>query len=133
MSALSGFFVAALAAIATFNKESLDNVMAGIPPTLRHGIYKNEPEKLTRRRFMSLLFGYLAFCAFVYTILLISSPLIGKVLEKFYYFMTDDLGFIYFCWVVIIIPAFIYCFIFFHIFTVTLLGLHYLSERMGRD
>lgn len=133
MSALSGFFVAALAAIATFSKESLDKVMAGTPPTLRHGIYISEPENLTRRRFMSLLFGYLAFCAFIYTILLISAPLFGRILEAAYSSLVKESEFFYICKALMLIPAFIYCFLFFHIFTVTLLGLHYLSERMGRE
>jgi hypothetical protein len=56
---LAGFFIASLAAVATFNRKELDDVMSGDPPQLirRSG---TSFENLTRRRFLCLLFGYLA-------------------------------------------------------------------------
>lgn len=51
---LSGFYIASMAAVATFSKEGMDDVMQGEPPTLKK-------EKLTRRKFLTYLFGYLAF------------------------------------------------------------------------
>ncbi|QLO96966.1 hypothetical protein EKS35_04200 [Enterobacter hormaechei subsp. steigerwaltii] len=51
---LSGFYIASMAAVATFSKEGMDDVMDGDPPTLK-GV------KLTRRKFLTYLFGYLAF------------------------------------------------------------------------
>lgn len=53
---LAGFYIASMAAIATFNKEGMDDVMDGTPPKLK-GI------DLTRRQFLTYLFGYLAFCS----------------------------------------------------------------------
>lgn len=132
LSALSAFYVAALAAIATFNGKNLDEVMAGDPPTLRHGKYKNEPERLTRRRFLSLLFGYLAFASFLYTIFLVLAPVVGQIthgaLEMLsgskYYFVSKALY---------LIITLIYTFCFFQIMSITFIGLHYLSERMSRE
>src|SRR5579859_4846912 len=67
LQTLVGFYIASLAAIATFNKASLDFEMPGDPPKLRvtqHGHSAKEP--LTRRRFLCFMFGYLAFlCIFV--------------------------------------------------------------------
>ena len=51
---LSGFYIASMAAVATFQKKGMDSVMEGVAPMLRG-------EKLTRRRFLTYLFGYLAF------------------------------------------------------------------------
>jgi hypothetical protein len=133
LSALSGFFVAALAAIATFNGKNLDELMLGDPPTLRHGKYKNEPEKLTRRRFLSFLFGYLAFASFVYTILVVLSPVVGQVFFHFRGFLIYH-GFSSLIFKVLsLVVIGMYSFLFFHIFIITLLGLHYLSERISRE
>ncbi|MBF4328530.1 hypothetical protein EAY16_24965, partial [Vibrio anguillarum] len=55
---LIGFFVASLAAVATFQREGLDEVMVGKAPTLRG-------EKITRRQFVCYMFGYLALVSIV--------------------------------------------------------------------
>ena len=54
---LAAFFVAALAAVSTVDRKSLDAPMIGTPPIL-YG------EALSRRRFVCMLFGYLSFVAF---------------------------------------------------------------------
>ncbi|WP_272582796.1 hypothetical protein [Providencia sp. PROV261] len=51
---LSGFYIASMAAVSTFQKDGMDDVMKGDPPTLKG-------DELTRRKFLSYLFGYLAF------------------------------------------------------------------------
>ncbi|MDE1489063.1 hypothetical protein KKI90_22850 [Xenorhabdus bovienii] len=51
---LSGFYIASMAAVSTFQKKGMDDVMRGSAPTLRD-------EELTRRKFLAYLFGYLAF------------------------------------------------------------------------
>jgi hypothetical protein len=57
---LVGFFIAALAAVATFDRPSMDDPMPGISPTMavkEKGVsYK---VSLSRRIFLSQLFGYL--------------------------------------------------------------------------
>lgn len=54
---LIGFFITALAAVATFSNRSVDKTLNG------HGAYIGG-EELTRRQFLCLLFGYLTFLAF---------------------------------------------------------------------
>lgn len=65
---LTGFYIASLAAIATFNKDGMDETMAGDPPTLTVSYRgKIKIDKLTRRRFLCLMFGYLALMSiFIY-------------------------------------------------------------------
>lgn len=62
LSILTGFFVAALAAIATFGGDEMDKAMPGTASmTLRDPLRPGAPEILSRRRFLCFLFGYLAF------------------------------------------------------------------------
>lgn len=57
---LSGFYLASMAAIATFPNKDMDNIMHGVPP-------KINGKNLTRRDFLIRLFGYLSFiCIFIY-------------------------------------------------------------------
>jgi Trk-type K+ transport system membrane component len=53
----AAFFVVALAAVATFSRESLDLPMEGTTPTL-------DGKELSRRQFVCYLFGYLAVLSF---------------------------------------------------------------------
>src|SRR5258706_8987546 len=70
LQVLTGFYIASLAAVATFNKPGLDDPMAGDPPTLREDYCAITTVKpLTRRRFLCLLFGYLSWLSlFLYFI-----------------------------------------------------------------
>lgn len=64
LSVLTGFFVAALAAVATFGNAEMDEPMAGTEPvTLRDNA--GCPIALSRRRFLSYLFGYLALTSII--------------------------------------------------------------------
>ncbi|MCK1670190.1 hypothetical protein [Bradyrhizobium sp. 153] len=67
MGVLTGFFIAALAAVATFGKQEMDDPMPGEPPVrLEHTINtETYYENLSRRRFLSFLFGYMAFLTLV--------------------------------------------------------------------
>ena len=51
---LSGFYIASMAAVSTFQKQGMDKIMDGSPVIL----FGNA---LTRRQFLTYLFGYLAF------------------------------------------------------------------------
>lgn len=55
---LSGFYIASMAAIATFPNKELDKFMQGITP-------KYNGKRLTRRNFLIRLFGYLSFICIV--------------------------------------------------------------------
>lgn len=62
---LPGFYLSALAAVATFNRPAMDELMPRPTPTLavlRRGQWV--PVELTRRRMLSMLFGYLTFLCF---------------------------------------------------------------------
>ena len=64
LSILVAFYIASLAAIATFKNDVLDSKFAGEPVKLtvkRSG--KKETEELTRRKFLCCLFAYCAFVA----------------------------------------------------------------------
>lgn len=63
---LPGFYIAALAVIATFNSEDIDAKMSGQAPTMVIP-YNGYPTKieLTRRRFLLSLFAYLTAISFV--------------------------------------------------------------------
>lgn len=125
ISILAGFFIASLAAVATFNKSSMDNVMPGKPPVLDvyvRGVTKKL--ELTRRRFLSLMFGYLAMMS-------ISVYLIGA--------FGDVLAF---GWISVLpievakgarsVFLFGYFFMFANILTTTLLGLFFMVDRIHR-
>lgn len=67
---LPGFYIAALAAIATFQAPTMDTALDGRAATLKsseHGI--DRERKLTRRRFLCLLFGYLSFLSLILALL----------------------------------------------------------------
>ncbi|MEJ1644057.1 hypothetical protein SMA60_27945, partial [Escherichia coli] len=74
-----GFYIAALAAVSTFSSPSIDEVMAGDPPTLLEKFRGQKIKvELTRRRFVCYLFGYLALVSFMLFCLGMISVLIGK-------------------------------------------------------
>jgi hypothetical protein len=123
LNTLIGFYIAALAAVATFNNGALDQVMKGRPPTLvavRLG--EKSEETLTRRRFLVILFGYCAFVSimlFAFGVLsLLTAPSLSKI---------GWLPALRFAWLLV------YFAMAASLFVVTLLGLHYLIDRMHRD
>ncbi len=66
---LVGFYIAALAAVASFNSRHLDRVMPSPPPTMRvkyNGSLQEVP--LTRRRFLCAMFAYLTALSFLFSI-----------------------------------------------------------------
>jgi hypothetical protein len=66
---LAGFYVAALAAIATFSSSDMDKLMPGEPPTMKvryHGHLQTV--KVTRRRFLSVMFAYLTALSLLLTL-----------------------------------------------------------------
>ena len=123
---LAGFFIASLAAIATFSNESIDKPLSGEPAKLYHHKYKNEPEILTRRRFLTFLFGYLSFSSIMIYLALSSIKVFDLALNKIFSLGQNQA--LILSW--IIFAGF--CFWFFNIIITTLLGLHYLTERIHR-
>ncbi|MEZ9627853.1 hypothetical protein [Aliivibrio fischeri] len=121
---LSGFYIASMAAVATFQKEGMDNQMEGVPPKLKLKKKNKETIKsLTRREFLTYLFGYLAFMSiFMYFlggfIQLASgniSMLAAHIAPWFKYMLVA-----------------VYMFIVFNILCTTILGMHFMIDKIHR-
>jgi hypothetical protein len=116
VSILPGFFIAALAAVATFNKNDIDQLMAN-PPTIEIMHHGNPLMiEMTRRRFLCVLFSYLT----AISIFLVIFTKIGLliVVPASYQAVLSWIGVIlyfYFLWQMV---------------TATILGLYYLGERL---
>lgn len=122
---LVGFYIAALAATATFPSEKLDGPLDS--PTFlkaKHG--KNEvDEELSRRRYMTVVFGYCAFLAFIILIcgILQINVSLPKSTDPFWSSLNGS-AFRFF-WL-------LYLWLLSSLLSATLVGLHYLIDRMHR-
>jgi hypothetical protein len=125
---LTGFYIAALAAIATFDKPSMDRVMPGSPPmTLlieRLGVQGDE--ELTRRRFLCLMFGYLSFLGF----LLFGVSAFSNLFAENIQYVALHLGGYFASFRFLCIAC--YLFVVSHLLAVTFWGLYYLTDRIHR-
>ncbi len=124
---LPGFYIAALAAIATFNQPALDKLMPGTPPTAQI-VYNGQLVKvdLTRRRFLCLLFSYLTAISFLLTISLISATSLAAPMKDLIEKVPYEIAYGFFrwgtCWILIAGLT--------QMLTVTFYGLFYIGERM---
>lgn len=112
---LAAFYVVALAAVATFQQETLDKSMEGTTPKL-YG------KDLTRRQFVCYLFGYLAFLAFsLFLVIIVAQAVVpsANVLLD-----PDPLW-----WVTGVLGA-VFAFFFWNMIVTTLLGIYFLVERV---
>jgi|GEM_PF-274290 len=125
LQVVTGFYIASLAAVATFNQKNMDVRMAGESASLTvEWKGRKREEKLTRRRFLCFLFGYLSFLSvFVYfggvAANLTAQPLVN-VLPKAWVFGIKW-GFVS-----------VYLFVVYNLICTTLLGLYYMTERIHR-
>jgi len=126
LGVLIGFYIAALAAISSFSSENLDKMMKGRAPILvSHRQGERKEEALTRRRFLATLFGY---CAAASIVLFLFGAIRGRIepapIEAWWvesvYLVAN-----HFFWG-------LYVWLASSLLIVTLLGLHYLVERMHR-
>lgn len=120
---LPGFFIAALAAIATFNRVDIDKTMDGKhPPSLDTWVGNqvvNQP--LTRRRFLCLLFSYLTVESFLIAILGIVADSVGFVSNEGVLQANVVSAWVF---------ATFFVFISFQLLVSTLHGMYYLAERV---
>lgn len=122
---VSGFYIASLAAVATFNKDSMDKPMPGIPVVLpSRKKRRGRSEALSRRRFLCFLFGYLSFMSlFLYfggSALVLLAPQIKSIFSgEFFLFLK---------WFVVVVYIFLTC----NMLVTTLLGLYYMTDRIHR-
>lgn len=119
---LPGFYIAALAAIATFNKPEMDLTMSN-PPTMK--IFSNgqwATIDLTRRRFLSSMFAFLSASSVLLILLSIGiqllSPFLVSLLPK-----SETKACITYAFLAL------YLMIFWQIIVTTLWGLFYLGEK----
>jgi len=118
---LAGFYIAALAAVATFNLGDLDNKMEGKAPTIVDTV---DGEKvtvaLTRRQFLCAMFGYLAWMSIVlFLIGLTFRALASAAISVPRPVANVALSF--------------YSIAVWNLLTTTALGLYYLSDRIYRS
>jgi len=112
---LVGFYVVALAAVATFPNVSMEQDAKSL--TLN-------AKGITRRKFLASIFGYLALLGFI----LYLSGVFSDVFVGFFKSATFE-------WARLVIRAFLsflYLFIFWQMLFVMFLGIHYLVDRIHR-
>lgn len=123
LQVLIGFYIAALAAIATFHKPGMDEQMAGDPVTLEEEFRGDVLDvSLTRRRFLCYLFGYLAWIGLlVYA----GGVAIGASHEDVKSLIPDE-------WLQVARNAglFAYLFLLSNLGVTTMLGLYYMTHRI---
>lgn len=125
-SALTGFYVAALVAAATFLHPDLDKPIRSGPVELitKDADGKISREALTRREFACMIFGYLAASTLLLSIAIAFaigfSTFNWSVLGSFYFYLRALAVLIFAVWIS-------------HVTTVTALGLFYLMDRLHRD
>lgn len=121
---LVGFYIAALAAVSSFGRASLDQIIEGDGVLLATRDEERKDKRLTRRAFLSLMFGYLSFLAiFLYCTGLVVSLLADNI----HLVDTAVLS-----WLRPIF-VFVYGFLFAQMLAITLVALFYLSDRINRQ
>lgn len=123
VQSLPGFYIAALAAIATFNRLDIDRTMPAPPPKIQIRIRgKSVAIDLTRRRYLCVLLAFLtaeSLCLIVAAIFAIAAgPAIHDFVQPEYRFRLK-LGFLG-----------IYLLFFWQMLVVTFIGLFYLGDRI---
>ncbi|MDV3465562.1 hypothetical protein R1G70_12935 [Stenotrophomonas sp. C960] len=113
---LVGFYVATLAAVATFPTSSLDEDTNRI---------KLMGSALKRRRFLAYLFGYLALLSLFLFVALLFRPMIHGLLAQVDHACLQR--------AMRLVFVFIYQFVFWQMVFITLLGLYYLTDRIHRS
>ena len=111
LQVLVGFYVASLAAVATFPNVALDQ-------QVKNSTLDGKP--LTRRRFLSLLFGYLAFGSLVLYVSGVFAMLLQPALHQVKVA----------CPLVVYVASFLYLAACANLVSVSLLGLYYLIEKI---
>jgi hypothetical protein len=114
----AAFFVVALAAVATFARESLDQPMQGKTPTL-------DGRDLSRRQFICYVFGYLAVLSFALFLACVLAQIIAPSLRA-----ELSPGAL---WWIRAISGTIFAFGFWNMVVTTLLGIYFLVERVHLD
>lgn len=122
---LPGFYIASLAAIASYNNSDIDNKMSNNPPYLEEKTGGSiRPSELSRRRFLTLMFGYLAAVSMISTVFLFFARLGYDAAIIPVSLITYNIVYYFICLV--------FFTTFFQMILVTLYGIYYLADRMHR-
>ena len=120
---LPGFYIAALAAIATFNRVDIDKTMPAPAPKLDIMVRgRTVAIELTRRRFLCSMFAFLTAESIVLIVLSIFSQSFFGGMKKYFnnrYHIFISISFIFF-----------YLLIFWQMIITSFWGLFYLGERL---
>ena len=81
LALLPGFFIAALAAIATFARPEMDETMPPPAPTIMLNIGRKCKVELTRRMFLSYLFSYLSIASLLLVAFCVGAELISPSIK----------------------------------------------------
>lgn len=120
---LPGFYIAALAAIATFNRQDIDRHIPAPTPEIEVVIGgKRNTIKLTRRRFLCMLFAFLTAESIVVSILGIGFISVASGVRA----AVPEVAHVY----VSICAASLVIFLFWQLIVATALGLYYLGDRL---
>jgi hypothetical protein len=117
---LGGFFVTALTLISTTESKSLSQPLAGYPPIT----FGQAPAPLERRRFLCLLFGYLAFSCFALYVIGLLVNLLADGARELLPAAVHPIA----AGLFLLVYNFWVC----HVFIATLVGLYYFTDRISR-
>jgi hypothetical protein len=130
---LPGFFIAALSAVATFNRAEMDEIMPFPAPKikLRTGAEESYVE-MTSRMFTSHLFSYLTTISFIAVFVFVAADisaatavfLINKISNVQFQIYTKNFISLFYVWVLVWLSS--------KIILTTLVGLYFMSERIHR-
>lgn len=131
LQTIPGFYIAALAAIATLTSPTMDKDMDGVAPTYKintidvdgNPIKKDEP--LNRRGFLARLFSYLSFVSLVAYF----SVLIFRYMYKLDILAVGQLSYS----IVYFICLTVFNFMLVQLMLLTFLGLYYLGQRIHEN
>lgn len=130
LAILPGFFIASLAAVATFQRPEMDEPMPKPTPTARFRFGSTyEDVTLTRRMFLSSLFSYLAILSLALAVFCLFANLIWENFGLLRELMDLDRGGI----LVLASKGLFLLFVFYaaaSIFVTTLHGIYFLTERI---
>jgi hypothetical protein len=133
LNLLIAFFIAALAAVATFDRPGLDDKLKGEPATMKRKDSKGvvRDHVLTHRQFICYLFGYLAFSSIMLLLILYGFRLVGHDAAAAVHLklalgkLDVDLKPI-----LKLIGIYAFFFLFGQIIITMLLGIYFLSDRL---
>lgn len=123
VQSLAGFYVAALAAVATFPSASMDQLMPGTPPTMTV-VYNGTATRvqLTRRRFLCSMFAFLTAASLLITLVALTALALGPIIANTFVEPVRLVARVVF--------GGVFVFALLQMISVTFWGLFYLGERM---